>query len=155
MERYGENISKLRCFKGIDTLSAMTIQAETSDFNRFPNAKAYASFTGLTCGEQSSGDKQNKTSITKQGNSTLRSALVEYATAIVKGTIYAQKSKRLKARQKRQDVDVIAYADKAGKWLKKKYDDLMIRNIPYNNAIVAVARELACFVWGIEIGSIY
>ena len=82
-ERYEENISQLRCFKGIDTLSAMTIQVETSDFHRFPNAKAYASFTGLTCGEQSSRDKQNKTSITKQGNSTLRSTLVDCAKAIV------------------------------------------------------------------------
>ncbi len=54
-ERYEENVSKLRCFKGVDTLSTMTIQVETSDFNRFPNAKAYASFTALTCGEQSSG----------------------------------------------------------------------------------------------------
>ena len=35
-ERYEEKISKLRCFKGVDTLSAMTIQVETSDFNRFP-----------------------------------------------------------------------------------------------------------------------
>lgn len=154
MGRYAEKISELRCFKGIDTLSAMAIQVETSDFDRFPSAKAYASFTGLTCGEQSSGDKQNKTSITKQGNSTLRSTLVECATAIVKGTIYAPKSKRLKARQKGQNVDIIAYADKAGKRLKKKYDDLMKRNVPHNKAIVAVARELACFVWGMETGRI-
>ena len=28
-ERYEENVSKLRCFKGVDTLSAMTIQVET------------------------------------------------------------------------------------------------------------------------------
>ena len=39
-ERYEENVSKLRCFKGVDTFSAMTIQVETSDFNCFPNAKA-------------------------------------------------------------------------------------------------------------------
>ena len=35
----------------------MTIQVETADFERFPNAKAYASYTGLTTGEHSSGDK--------------------------------------------------------------------------------------------------
>lgn len=154
-ERYEEKISKLRCFKGVDTLSAMTIQVETSDFNRFPNAKAYASFTGLTCGEQSSGDKRNTTSITKQGNSTLRTTLVECAQAIVKGSIYAPKSKRLKARQKGQSVEVIAYADKAAERLKKRYDRLIRRSMPHNKAIVAVARELACFIWGMETGNIY
>lgn len=154
-ERYEENVSELRCFKGVDTLSAMTIQVETSDFNRFPNAKAYASFTGLTCGEQSSGDKQNRTSITKQGNSTLRTTLVECAQAIVKGSIYAPKSKRLKSRQKGQSVEVIAYADKAAERLKKRYDRLIQRNVPHNKAIVAVARELACFIWGMETGNIY
>ena len=35
------------------------IKVETSDFERFPNAKAYASYTGLTIGEHSSGDKNN------------------------------------------------------------------------------------------------
>ena len=153
-ERYKENVSKLRCFKGIDTTSAITIQVETSDFNRFPNAKAYASFTGLTCGEQSSGDKRNVTCITKQGNSTLRTTFVECAQAIVKGSIYNQKSKRLKSRQKDQEVNVIAYADKATNRLMKKYNKLKERNVPHNKAIVAVARELACFVWGMETGNI-
>lgn len=68
MERYEDNISKLRCFKGIDTLSAMTIQVETSDFYRFPNAKTYESFTGLIYGEHSSGNKQDKTPIINKGN---------------------------------------------------------------------------------------
>lgn len=153
-ERYKENVSKLRCFKGIDTTSAITIQVETSDFNRFPNAKAYASFTGLTCGEQSSGDKRNVTCITKQGNSTLRTTFVECAQAIVKGSIYNPKSKRLKSRQKDQEVNVIAYADKATNRLMKKYNKLKERNVPHNKAIVAVARELACFVWGMETGNI-
>ncbi len=153
-ERYEEPVSKLRCFKGIDTLSAMTIQVETSDFNRFPNAKAYASYTGLTCGEQSSGDKRNVTSITKQGNSRIRTTLIECATAIAKGTQYSPKSKKLKSRQKEQAADVIAYADRASKRLKKRYDDLMGRGVPHNKAIVAVARELSCFIWGMETGNI-
>lgn len=153
-EHYEENVSKLRSFKGIDTTSAITIQVETSDFNRFPNAKAYASFTGLTCGEHSSGEKRNVTCITKQGNSTLRTTFVECAQAIVKGSIYNPKSKRLKSRQKGQNVDVIAYADKAANRLMKKYNKLRDRNVPHNKAIVAVARELSCFVWGMETGNI-
>lgn len=154
-ERYNEKVSKLRCFKGIDTFSAMTLQVETADFTRFPNAKAYASYTGLTCGEHSSGDKNNRTGITKQGNTTIRKALIECAQALVKGNIYAPKSKRLKSRQKGQSVEVISYADRATERLMRKYHKLIERNVPRNKAIVAVARELACFVWGMETGNIY
>ena len=39
--------------------------------------------------------------------------------------------------------------------LKKKYQKLIERNVPRNKAIVAVARELACFIWGIETGNIH
>lgn len=38
----------MRCIKGIDTTSAMTVHAETSDFDRFPTAIALASYRGLT-----------------------------------------------------------------------------------------------------------
>ena len=62
--------------------------------------------------------------------------------------------KRLKSRQKDQEVNVIAYADKATNRLMKKYNKLKERNVPHNKAIVAVARELACFVWGMETGNI-
>lgn len=64
-ETYKEKIGQLRCLKGIDTTAAMIIHVETSDFNRFPNAKAYASYCGVTPREDSSGDKNNRTSTTK------------------------------------------------------------------------------------------
>ena len=154
-DRYKEKVSELRCIKGIDTFAAMTIQVETSDFDRFPNAKAYASYTGLTTGEHSSGDKNNRIGITKQGNTAIRKILVECAQALVKGSVYAPKSKRLKGRQKGMNVDIIAYADKATERLMKKYQKLIDRNLPKNKAIVAVARELACFIWGMETGNIH
>lgn len=154
-DRYNEKVSELRCFKGIDTFAAMTIQVETADFERFPNAKAYASYTGLTTGEHSSGDKNNRIGITKQGNTVIRKTLVECAQSLVKGNVYTPKSKRLKSRQKGMDVNIIAYADKATERLKKKYQKLIERNVPRNKAIVAVARELACFIWGMETGNIH
>ncbi|MFR4450639.1 MAG: transposase [Holdemanella porci] len=154
-ERYHEKVSKLRCFKGIETFAAMTIQVETADFERFPSAKAYASYTGLTTGEHSSGDKNNRIGITKQGNTVIRKTLVECAQSLVKGNVYAKKSQGLKSRQKGMDVNIIAYADKATERLKKKYQKLIERNVPRNKAIVAVARELACFIWGMETGNIH
>lgn len=149
-EKYINMVSKLRCFKGIDTLSGMIIHVETSGFDRFPSAKAYSSYVGLGNGEHSSGEKNNRTGSTKMGNRTLRTTFVECAQALVKGNVYGAKSKALKARQAGQSGETIAYADKATKRLMKKYRSLINRNVPHNKAIVAVARELACFVWGME-----
>lgn len=152
-ETYKEKISKLRCIKGIDTTAAMTLQVETSDFDRFPNANAYASYCGLTPGEDSSGDKNRRLSITKQGNSMIRSTLVEAAQVLVRGTI-GKKGKKLKSKQMGQDVKVIDYADKAVLRLQKKYHQMIYRGVNRNIVITAIARELACFVWGMETGHI-
>ncbi|MFK4935422.1 IS110 family RNA-guided transposase [Lactococcus garvieae] len=65
-ERYAEPIGHLRTFKGIDTLSAMTIQVEISDFSRFATAKSFYAYLGLTPSEQSSGGKVNLGGISKQ-----------------------------------------------------------------------------------------
>lgn len=152
-EPYKEKIGQLRSFKGIDTTAAMILHIEISDFNRFPNANAFASYCGLTPGENSSGDKANRTSITKQGNSTVRKTLTECAQSLVKGAI-GIKSKRVKARQIGQDVKVIDYADKAVLRLQKKYHRMINKGINRNKVITAMARELACFVWGMETGNI-
>ncbi|GEQ48423.1 IS110 family transposase [Tetragenococcus koreensis] len=152
-ETYEQPVSQLKCFKGINTISAMTLQVEISDFTRFPNAKAFTSYLGLTPSEYSSGEKVNRNSITKQGNSTVRSTLVECAQALVKGKI-GQKSKRVKQRQKGQASQVIAYADKAVERLQRKYHQMMYRGKPRNVVITAVARELACFIWGMETGNL-
>lgn len=152
-EPYIEKIGQLRSFKGIDTTAAMTLHVEISDFSRFPTVEAFASYCGLTPGENSSGDKANRTGITKQGNSTVRSTLTECAQALVKGPV-GVKGKRVKARQVGQDVKVIDYADKAVVRLQKKYHRMMNNNKNRNKVITAISRELACFVWGMETGNI-
>ena len=152
-ETYNEKIGQLRCIKGIDTIAAMTMHAETSDFDRFPTANAFASYCGLTPGEDSSGDSYHRLGITKQGNSMIRTTLVEAAQVLVRGTI-GKKGKKVKSKQKDQDVKVIDYADKAVIRLQKKYHRMIFRGVKRNIAITAVARELACFVWGIETGHI-
>ncbi|PEO51836.1 transposase, partial [Bacillus toyonensis] len=103
----------------------------------------------LTPSESSSGEKINRSSITKQGNSTVRSRLLECANALVKGTI-GLKSKRVKARQKGQRSDVISYADRAVERLQRKYHRMMYQGKPRNVAITAIARKLGCFIWGLE-----
>lgn len=148
-KRYAKPVAHLRTFKGIDTASAMAIQVEISDFNRFATAKSFCAYLGLTPSEQSSGGKISLGSISKQGNSVVRSTLIECARALLKGKI-GYKSKALKARQSGQSSAIIAYADRAIERLQRRYSRLLYNGKNKNKAITAIARELACFIWGMS-----
>ena len=66
------------------------------------------------------------------------------------------KSKALKARQKGNPADIIAYADKANERLRRRYYQLVLgQNKKANVAKTAVARELACFIWGMMTDNIH
>ena len=145
-EEYAERVKKLSCFIGIKTHSALALIVETGDFKRFPKAENYASYLGLVPGEDSSGNSIQRTGITKAGNSHVRSLLVEAAQSYSRGAV-GKKSKALTARQAGNEPKVIAYADRANERLKRKFYRIMFKS-KRNIAIVAVARELACFVWG-------
>lgn len=144
---YAEKVKKLGCFLGIKTHTALSLIVETGDFTRFAKGNVYAAYLGLAPGERSSAVKVNRLGITKAGNSHLRLLLVEAAGGICKGTI-GHKSKALRQRQQGNSVEVIAYADKANARLRSKYYRLMRHGKKRNVAVAAVARELACFVWG-------
>jgi len=146
MERYDEKVKKLTCFIGIKEHSALATIVETGDFIRFPTAQQYASYLGLVPGEDSSGDSVQRTGITKAGNTHVRKLLVEAAQSYSRGVI-GKKSKALKDRQAGNDTKVIAYADRANDRLKRKCYRIMFKS-KRNIAVTAVARELACFVWG-------
>ena len=151
-ERYAENVSRVRCFAGIDTHSAMVMVTEIGDYGRFPSAEAFASYLGLTPGEHSSGKSAIKTGITKTGNTHCRRMLCESANAIARTNPY-KKSKRLLSRQIGMDPDVIAYADRGSSRIKKKYYALKENGKHSNVAKAACARELACFIWGMMTGN--
>ena len=151
--QYAKQVKRLICFKGIKTHTALSTIVEIGDFNRFPTASAFAAYLGLAPGEQSSGEHIRRTGISKAGNSNLRGNFVESASAICLGKI-GYKSKALKARQAGSASNVIAYADKAGIRLQRKYQKLIRRGKNRNTAVIAVARELACFVWGMMTGHI-
>lgn len=147
-ERYAENVGKLGCFKGIATHTAMSLLSEVGDFNRFPSAEHFASFLGLVPGQHSSGASKHFGSITKTGNSHLRRLLTESASAYNRGTV-GKKSQLLKKRQEGNSPEVVAYADRGSERLRRKYIHLMLVNKKTSNiAKTAVARELACFIWG-------
>jgi len=152
-ERYAENVSKLGCLKGIAAHTAMALLSEVGDFRRFPSAPQFSAFLGLVPSEDSSSTSINRGSITKTGNAHLRRLLIESASHYNRVRT-GQKSKALKARQQGNPPEVIQYADKANERLRKKYVRLANRTHKANLAKTAVARELACFIWGMMTGHI-
>src|SRR5207244_10205685 len=69
----------LRCFRGIDTLSAIILLAEVVDFQRFRRPRELMAYLGLVPREYSSGESQRRGALTKAGNSHARRALVAAA----------------------------------------------------------------------------
>ena len=146
-EIYIEKVNKLKCFIGIRTRTALSLIVETSDFNRFSKGNIYAAYLGLIPGDDSSGDDDNKLGITKAGNRHLRRLLIESAQCFTRGQI-GYVSSDLRQRQSRCSSDIVAYANKANERLRRKYYKMIAKGKKYNVAKTAIARELACFVWG-------
>jgi transposase len=148
-ESYQEKVSKLQCLIGVKTHTALSVVVEIGDFRRFSEAEKLASYLGLVPGEDSSGNKQNRLSITKAGNSQVRRLLVEAAQGYTRGKI-GHKSADLRRRQNGNTPQVIAYADKANERLRRKFYRMTLKNNTNRNvAATAIARELACFIWGL------
>ena len=151
---YAPKVHMLTCMIGIRTHTALSLIVETGDFRRFQKAEQYAAFLGLVPGEHSSSDNQNRLGITKAGNSHLRRLLTESAQCYGRGRI-GYKSKALKERQYGNPAEVIAYADKANERMKRKFYHMVLKlHKKHNVAVTAVARELACFVWGMMTGHV-
>lgn len=144
---YEEKAKRLGCFLGIKTHTALSLLVETGDLSRFAKGSTYAAFLGLAPGENSSGETINRRGITKAGNRHLGQLLIEAARGICKGAI-GHKSRELRARQSGNTAEVIAYADRANTRLRSRYYKLIRHGKKKNVAVAAVARELACFVWG-------
>jgi transposase len=141
---YREPVAWLRCFRGIDTLTAMLILAELHDFRRFPSARALMAYLGLVPSENSSGDRHRRGRITKTGNTLVRRVLIEaswhyqHRPGVGPG---------LAGRRKGQPARVIAIADKAQQRLCRRFRRLTAKDKPPAKVVVAVARELTGFIW--------
>jgi transposase len=143
-EPYRDPVGWLRCFRGIDTLTAILILAELHDFRRFQSARALMSYLGLVPGENSSGEKHRRGRITKTGNALVRRLLVETAWH------YQHRpgvGVALTRRRKGQPGRVIAVADKAQQRLCRRFRRLAAEHKPAPKIAVAIARELAGFLW--------
>jgi transposase len=145
-EPYSTRVGWLRCFRGIDTVTAMSIVAELFGFARFSSARGLMSYLGLTSSEDSSAGKRRQGAITKAGNSRVRRLLIEAAWH---QRHWPVTSKALRKRRKGQPAWVIQTADRAKKRLHKRYWWLVGQGKLPKLAVTAVARELVGFLWSV------
>jgi transposase len=141
-----ELVARLRCLRGVDTLTALALVAEIGDFHRFRSAEEFMAFVGLVPSEHSSGDKRRQGSITKVGNGHVRRLLVEAAW-------HARRRPKvgyqLARRQRGQDAVVVERAWRCQQRLYQRWQRMAGRGKPQQKIVVACARELAGFVWAI------
>src|SRR5881409_2950301 len=145
-EPWRELAARLRCLRGIDTLTALALVTEIGDFGRFRSAAEFMAFVGLVPSEHSSGEQRRQGSITKVGNSHVRRLLVEAAW-------HARRRPKvgyeLARRQRGQDAVVIERAWRCQQRLYQRWQRMAGRGKPQQKIVVACARELAGFVWAI------
>lgn len=144
LEPLRPRVERLRCFRGIDDLTALTIAAELGDARRFGSAPRTMAFVGLVPSEHSSGTKQARGAITKTGNAHLRRVLVEAAWHYRHRPFVGD---ALRRRQTGAPAAIIAQAWTAQQRLYRRYHRLAARGKPTPQVITAVARELTGFVW--------
>jgi transposase len=144
LEPLRPRVQRLRCFRGIDDLTALTIAAELGDALRFASAPRTMAFVGLVPSEHSSGTKHARGAITKTGNAHLRRVLVEAAWHARHRPFVGQ---ALRRRQQGAPDAIIAQAWTAQQRLYRRYHRLASRGKPTQQVIRAVARELTGFVW--------
>jgi transposase len=138
-------IARLRCFRGIDTLSAAGLAAEVGDFGRFKRPTLLAGFLGIVPSERTSDTKRRQGSITKAGPGHARRLLVEAAHHYRHRPHVGQ---TLARRQQGQDPRVIAIAWRAQRRLNQRWRHLHTqRRKPAGVVAIACARELAAFLW--------
>jgi len=136
---------RLRCLHGIGPVTACALVCEIGDFNRFKKGSHLASYLGLVPSEDSSGEKNSNGKITKAGNCHLRRLLVEAAGS------YSKRSKLEKSNDPNVDPLVREHAHKGSVRLYKRRQVFKKRNKQHNKAKVAIARELAEWVYHIAV----
>jgi transposase len=72
-------VGRLRCLRGVDTLTAAGLCSEIGDFERFAKAEQLMSYVGLVPCENTTGQQRRLGSITKTGSGHARRLLIEAA----------------------------------------------------------------------------
>jgi len=144
--RFAEVVAALQALRGVAMVTAIGLVAEIGDFSRFEHPRKLMGYLGLVPCEHSSGERTSRGSITKTGNKHARRLLTEAAWQ------YRHPARISRAAQLRQEglsEQVRAIGWKAQLRLSKRFAALKQRGLQVNKACIAVARELAGFVWAV------
>jgi len=143
-EPWSDPVRWLSCFRGITTVTALGLLAELGDLRRFASARELMSFLGLTPSEYSSGEQRHRGHITKTGPRHARRLLIEAAWHYQHPPRLSQ---RIAAVHPHVPPDVAQRAFSAQVRLHHRHRSLTGRGKRSTVANVAVARELAGFIW--------
>jgi transposase len=139
-------VRNLCALRGIDVIAAAGIAAAIGDPARFASAAAFMAYLGMVPSEDSTGERRRLGAITKTGDSHARFLLVEAA--------HTYRHPARVARGKLNAVEAVPHAVRDIAWkaqtrLCKRFKTMLVRGKPKGIVAVAIARELAGFVWAI------
>jgi transposase len=143
-QSYEKKASTLMAFRGIETITAMSLITELGDMRRFSHPAKLTSYVGLDIKEYSSGGKERKGRITKLGNRYIRTLLLEANQGVSRKPIVGRD---LKDRRKKAHQEAVAIASRCMERLYKKSTRMAFREKPANKIKVACAREMLGFIW--------
>jgi len=141
---FTDAVARLAAYRGVAHVGALTIASEVGDWRRFPAARTFMGFTGLVPSEYSSGEAVRRGHITKAGNTHLRTQLIESAWAYQH---HPNLGVTLRRRQEHVDVATVARSWSAQQRLCARFRRLSTRKTSRSVVAVAIARELAGFLW--------
>jgi transposase len=139
-------VEALMGLRGFQEVAAMVMVSELGGAWRFTHPRQLMAYLGLVPTENTSGSKRRQGAITKAGNSHARWLLIEAAQHY---RLSPKVSKELSRRQEHLSDAVKACSWKAQTRLHARMMKLLARGKERNKVTVAVARELAGFVWHI------
>jgi transposase len=144
--RWAPVVEAIQALRGVQLIAAITLIAELGDLTRFDNPRQLMSYWGLIPSEHTTGERRRQGSITKTGTSHARRALIEGAWAY---RYPAKVSRHLQLRLEKVPKVIQDISWKAQVRLCKRYRRLIARGKNANQVVVAIAREMAAFVWAI------
>ena len=139
-------VKALQSLRGVSVISAAITVAELGDISRFCHPKELMAYLGLVPSEHSSGESIKRGGITKTGNSHARRVLVESAWTYKH---HARVTPPLLKRQRDLPKNICQISWKAQLRLCARLRRMITRKKPNNVVVIAIARELAAFMWAI------
>lgn len=142
----GPVVDSLVALRGIDKIAAMVLLAELGDISRFGSPRQLMAYLGLVPSEHSSGRRRRQGAITLTGNSHARRMLVESAWSY---RFPARQTMHLKRKAVNASDEAKTIAWRAQKRLCGRYRTLTQAGKNTKLVCVAIARELAGFIWDV------